>query len=607
MSDELAFLPQPREIAVHNFVTLPERGRVAAPTACLFTAEQLCDGLRGEVGLDWEATPGAEEGDILVKLSPDIVHHPQGYRMTVTAEGIEIVAARPVGAFYGAQTLIQLLNQCGRQLPALTCRDWPDFENRGVMLDISRDKVPTMETLTHLVDLLASWKINQFQLYTEHTFAYRNHRTVWADSSPMTAEQVRELDAYCQQRFVELVPNQNSFGHLRRWLIHDRYRHLAECPHGCDTLWGHFDQPFSLCPVDPGSIALLQELYDELLPNFASRQFNVGCDETVDLGQGRSKVAVDEQGAGRVYLDFLLQIHREVVARGRTLQFWGDVITHYPDLTAELPKDVIALAWGYEANHPFDQHAERFAESGIPFYVCPGTSTWNSVSGRTDNALANLRNAAEQGLAHGAVGFLNTDWGDNGHWQPLPVSYPGLAYGAAVSWAYQANADLDVARATGRYAFRDQAGIMGRLAHDLGLTYREVGIPVPNATILFRLLQATREEIGFATSGHGEDLGARLCATVERIDDVMAPLGRAQLSRPDAVLIQRELAWAAEMTRHGCRRALWHMGQGEPKELAKEATWLLSEHKAIWHARNRPGGFADSQALLERMAGQYDA
>ena len=96
------------------------------------------------------------------------------------------------------------------------------------MLDISRDKVPTMETLYALVDLLAGWKINQLQLYTEHTFAYRQHPEVWAEASPLTGQEILGLDAYCRKRFVELVPNQNSFGHMHRWLKHARYAPLAE-------------------------------------------------------------------------------------------------------------------------------------------------------------------------------------------------------------------------------------------------------------------------------------------------------------------------------------------------------------------------------------------
>jgi hexosaminidase len=85
----------------------------------------------------------------------------------------------------------------------------------------------------------------------------------------------------------------------------------------------------------------------------------------------RNKARAEEVGIGRLYIDFLKQIHREVRARGYTMQFWGDIITHYPELVRELPRDAVALEWGYEADHPFDAHGALFAASGIPFYVCP--------------------------------------------------------------------------------------------------------------------------------------------------------------------------------------------------------------------------------------------
>src|SRR3989304_4735960 len=119
-----------------------------------------------------------------------------------------------------------------RRPPECHIADWPDFTHRGVLLDVSRDKVPTMETLFDLVDLLASWKINQVQLYMEHTFAYRGHEVVWQHASPLTGDEIEALDTFCGNRYVGLVPNQNSLGHMHRWLIHEPYRRLAECPEG---------------------------------------------------------------------------------------------------------------------------------------------------------------------------------------------------------------------------------------------------------------------------------------------------------------------------------------------------------------------------------------
>ena len=104
------------------------------------------------------------------------------------------------------------------------------FETRGYMLDVSRDKVPTMSTLRQIVDLLKVCNYNQFQLYTEHTFRYAKHEPAWRNASPLTPAEVRELDAYCRMNDIELVPNQNSFGHLERWLKLPEYNALAAMP-----------------------------------------------------------------------------------------------------------------------------------------------------------------------------------------------------------------------------------------------------------------------------------------------------------------------------------------------------------------------------------------
>ena len=578
------------------------------PQALLFAASRLQRALRQHTGVTWGVVAGAavpqERVGVLLSVLPEKAQRLQSYELRISPDGIWAAAASPVGIFYAVTTLCQLLDQRHCDLPTLHVNDWPDFPSRGVMLDISRDKVPTMETLFNLIDLLASWKINQLQLYTEHTFAYQNHPEVWAGASPMTGEEILALDAYCRERFIELVPNQNSFGHMSRWLTHERYNHLAECPAGCDTEWGYFEKPLSLCPVDPDSLNLIRSLMDELLPHFSSRQFNVGCDETLDLGQGRSQRAVAEKGKGRVYLDFVLDIYREVKRRGRTMQFWGDIIMAHPELVAELPRDVIALEWGYEAEHPFDDHSARFAGAGMPFYVCPGTSSWNTIAGRTDNALENLRNAAENGLKHGAAGYLITDWGDRGHWQPLPVSYLGLAYGAALAWACEANRDMDIAQAISVYAFRDSTGVMGRLAYDLGNTYLEPGVLVPNSSVLLRILQESPDKI--AARGGLTEKG--LQKSLFYIDQVMSPL----INRPDGDLVRREFSWAADMLRHACRRGMWALGMAQGKkdrdlgqQLGREADELLAEHRRIWLPRNRVGGLKDSQSRLEKMGRDY--
>jgi hypothetical protein len=555
------------------------------------------------------------------------------------ANRIDLTVRDAAGGFYGVCTLIQLVQQFGATLPALAIEDYPDLPNRGVMLDISRDRVPTMETLYTLVDRLAGWKVNQLQLYTEHTFAYRQHGDVWANASPMTAEEVLALDAYCRERFVELVPNQNSFGHMERWLKHERYRPLAETDAGFVTPWGdYWDHPYSLAPTNPASLELLERLYDELLPNFTSRQFNVGCDETFDLGQGRSKALVESRGRGRVYLDFLIGIYERVQARGRTMQFWGDIIGHYPELVKEVPHDAIALEWWYESNADYAaaqesagdvdwqeqaSHVERkcaaYAEADIPFYVCPGTSSWNSLAGRVNNAVGNIREMVETGLQYGAQGVLNTDWGDGGHWQPLPVSYAGFAYAAGVGWAHRANVDMALPAVLDAFAFEDSAGIMGKLAVDLGSVYRLPGVALSNSSVLFAAYQypldlMTAEASGVAAKRKQrlacvENLLGKLSATIAAIDETIVRIDGAHMARADADLIAAEYRLVADMLKHGARRLLLIVGDSSVKraDLAAELEAIEARFRLNWLARSRPGGLEDSAGRIAAARRDYSA
>jgi len=535
-----------------------------------------------------------------VDIRAEAMPHAQGYILSIKPDGIAITAADPAGAFYAHKTLDQLRRQFQGtgKLPVVLIEDWPDFPNRGVMLDVARDKVPTMETLFLMVDLFASLKYNQLQLYTEHTFAYPGHETVWKDASPMTAEEVRALDAYCRERFIELVPNQNSFGHMHRWLEHDAYKHLAETPTSPD-----------LCPVNPGSIELLRSMYASLLPNFSSGQFNVGCDETFSLGKGGSKEAVQKYGKGRVYLDFLKKIYALCQEHGKTMQFWGDIILEYPELIPELPKNIIAMEWGYEANHPFAQRAGKFAASGVPFYVCPGSSSWNSLLGRTDNALENLRIAARTGLDYGAIGYLITDWGDSGHWQCAPVSFVPFAWGAALSWAYDANTGLDLAHAADVQVFQDSAGVMASAAMDLGRAHALTGCLRGNSTVYYGLLIHALQ--GDPSKGYLKGMSLEGIRNARaRIEDALGRMESARMNRSDAEQILEEFHLNARMAlfalrlgeerlKAGCGTA--QLPESVCKPLADELSQIIENYQTVWLARNRAGGLSDSVGRLQSV------
>ncbi len=612
---EQTLLPMPRQLKrLAGTAKLPSEAVIAITSAELLFEAHTAQHALATAGLNWPIVAGAHYENIGLQLALDnTVPIAEGYALRVGNGQIVIHGADTAGVYYGVGTLAQLLQLYGAELPALAIEDFPDFPARGVMLDVSRDRVPSMETLYGLIDKLASWKINQLQLYMEHTFAYQNHGEVWGEASPFTGQEILELDAYCRQRHIQLVPNQNSLGHMERWLKFPRYLPLAEKPEGFRVEWdlpGKIRPPSTLNPLDPASLDLIYGLYDELLPHFTSRLFNVGGDEPWELGKGKSRAAVQERG-GRVYLDYLLNLHKKLTTSGHQMQFWGDIIVKYPDLVPELPTDAVPMLWGYEAKDPAKSECEMMAAAGLDFYVCPGTSTWNSLVGRTDNAMGNLRTAATNGRKYGATGYLNTEWGDAGHWQPLSSAYLGFAYGAAMSWCVAANTKLDVPHALDIFAFQDKAGIMGQLAYDLGNVYQLIDPHRHNGNALVYSLQTPRQHVIGAIkpkkSKQPPVTTEHLRHFIEQVDGIIGKLPQAQLETQEGVLVIREYQQAVDLLRHAAKRLLWLMGEPvqTPNELAAELERLVEQQKINWLARHRVGGLSDSIRRFNFLFEEY--
>jgi hypothetical protein len=544
----------------------------------------------------------------------------EGFALSLDATGIRLRHADARALRYARQLLAQIQSQSGERLPALAIEDWPDFPVRGYMLDVSRDRVPTRATLALLVERMSLLRLNHLELYTEHTFAYRDHEAVWREASPITPDDVRWLDSLCRERGIELCANQNCFGHFGRWLAHADYRARAETPEGFVTRAGLRLPPSVLAPTeDNARFALV--LCRELLACHSSRRIHIGCDETFELGRGASRAEAERRGVAAVYAEHLTRLLTGLHADGCEVLFWGDMLRSHPELVRELPREqAIALAWHYEAPmdpgalpeslvalvsqfgysrellRGFEAHVAAFSESGFPFWVCPGTSSWNSLIGRLPNALANLRDAAEVGLARGARGYLITDWGDTGHMQPPSVSLPPLVYGASVAWCLASNRDAPLAAWLDRHVFDDAEQRLGSALVRMGSLYAGPGKTAFNGSPLFTELVP-----GGLLGSFGAASAAGVAQTLEALAGCEAELGRARPRCADAAIIASELVAALRLARHGAWRIARTAGFERPSdaELRRDLTESIALQRDAWLARSRPGGLRDSLARLE--------
>lgn len=538
----------------------------------------------------------------------------QGYELVVAAAGTTVRHADAAGLRYAQNTLAQLAG--GSRSAAQRIIDHPDFAHRGFMLDIARDRVPTNDTLRWLVDVLAALRYNHLELYMEHTFAYVGHDEVWAHASPLTSEDLRWLDGLCAEHGITLVANQNTFGHMERWLRHDAHRWRAECPDGpTSPFTGRPMSPATLEPT-PTNAAFALGLVREVASHVASSMVNIGADEPFELGQGASAAAVAKHGRAAVYLEHLNRLIRPLVAEGHHVLFWGDVLRRHPELVARLPESgATAVVWNYEAPSPdggllaglgpdlldtlglpddahigFAAHVRSFVDTGYPFWVAPGTSSWNSLLGRWTNARDNLLDAALVGRAKGAGGYLVADWGDNGHVQPLVTSVLPLAYGAGVAWCAETNAGRDVSSVVDGLV--GAVGI-GALLAELGDVHLLSGVTTINGSALFGALDPGRP---LALFGKGTPGGH--AATLRVLERALVELGdlptRIRGQQPEA--LAGGLLAAVRLARHGAWRLARRAGVEVPDDpaLAADLAECVALQRTAWLASSRPGGLDDS-------------
>jgi hypothetical protein len=275
------------------------------------------------------------------------------------------------------------------------------------------------------------------------------------------------------------------------------------------------------------------------------------------------------------------------------MMFWGDVVSLYPEVIPDIPKNVIALEWGYESGHPFDTRCANYADAGIPYYVCPSTSNAVSFTGRADNAIENIAAAARSGVKHGAIGLLNTEWGDGGHWHPLSVAYLGLMAGASASWNATADVQDGLLRNLSLHAFRDSTGKVARAFCDLGNIYlifkgRHLNTSVPGHLLL---LPDMLEHSDKATVSEYEELEARL-------DHIARQVSGDAMEAPDASIIRSEIDQVIGILRFSARVGKAELGSPDGTDLQKELESARCIQERVWLLRNRPGGLADSLSKL---------
>ena len=272
------------------------------------------------------------------------VRQPEGYLLTLRGAVVQLSANDAAGLFYGIQTLRQYLAMPAH--PAVEITDWPELALRSDYLDM-RGIYPKFENLLRYIEEMAAYKLNTLVIEYEDKLP-RARKDLCHPTDALTPEQHRRLLEVARENFIDIIPLQQSFGHLEYVLKLPEYQHLREIP----------EAPGEMCPLREGAYELAASLLEEtarLHPD--SRYLHLGCDEVWSLGQS-DECKASGKSRGRIAIEYINRLAEKVVSLGKIPIVWHDMMAdvwrggemgeagNYDDL-ALLNKNLVVAIWLY--------------------------------------------------------------------------------------------------------------------------------------------------------------------------------------------------------------------------------------------------------------------
>ena len=285
------------------------------------------------------------------------------------------------------------------------------FVIKGFHLDM-RIQVMSMDTLKAFALKLSRYGINTLIMEWEGTYPFEKHPLI-PNRYAYTKSQVISFIKYCNSLGIDVIPLQQSFGHVEYILRHDRYKDLRE------------DQKdFSqVCPLQTKQdSALFTDLYTELASTHTSKYIHIGGDETYLLGHDeRCRLKAAQEGKSKLYIDYIKLLCNIVIKLGKTPVLWADIALKYPDAIKLLPKGTIFIDWnyGWDMNR-FGDH-QKLLESGYEIWGAPAirSSPDNYYLTQWDKHFKNIRDFVPEAAALGYKGIVMTSWSTSGVYSPV--------------------------------------------------------------------------------------------------------------------------------------------------------------------------------------------
>lgn len=521
---------------------------------------------------------------------------PQGFRVHYREDEVVVDHSDDEGLSAGL-SVVEALDEDASFECALEVRDAPVLATRAYLMDVSGDRVLAWDGFVRVVEILERLRFNQLELRVGHAFAYRGEDAVWEGTSPLTPAQLRRVEALCASHGIRLVTAIEPLTHWERWLALPEYAARAELPEGRTDEEGHHVPPSELA-ASPANAHFVAGLVQQLTDALSTRRINIGGHSTRELGLGASKALVARHGLAAVYLDF---IEHATVALGPSDmvgEMWADLVALDPSLLEKVPSHVTPIVRCSEPADPsrgtggFAVAGEALAGVHRPFWVAPGTGTWNTFCGRTTRALANVADAVDWGVTNGASGMLLTSWAGKGHWAPEVLNLPAMVEAAVRGWRGVGPGE-DLHRLLDALIPDDiVAAILS-----LGDVAEVAPVPLRNTDITWEALR------------RGGNLPASWGIRAEQCDSARDVVQEAGLllstSRGGTGAIPRaQVRLCVDMCAFGLTLVEVAQGRSRASSVDLSGLWeeLVARQRRLWLATAREGGLEHSLAFLDPVA-----
>ncbi|SDJ83556.1 Glycosyl hydrolase family 20, catalytic domain [Pedobacter sp. ok626] len=342
----------------------------------------------------------------------------EGYVLVLNKKEQLLVANTETGLFYGLQTLRQLTDAGWNK--ELVIADWPSLPNRIMFDDISRGPISKVAYIKRQIERMAALKVNGLSFYIEHVIQTNAYPDFAPEDGKLTIADVKELDAYAAKYHMQLVGSFQSFGHFNNILSLPQYQSMGET----STM---------ISPLDPKAKHFLESVITEMCGAFSAPYFNVNCDETFDLGKGKSKKYTDSVGIAKFYADHLKFLYDVVKKNGKKLMMWGDIALQHEEILDMLPNDIVYMTWEYGDPKSYSKWIDPFVKRNLQFMVCPGILNTNRLFPDLAIAKANIKGFINEGYEKGAIGACTTIWDEGGD-QLFSEDWYGVYMAAEKSW-----------------------------------------------------------------------------------------------------------------------------------------------------------------------------